>query len=317
MSGKDYYKILGVSKTASAEEIKKAYRKLALKYHPDRNKGDKAAEARFKELSEAYAVLSDPEKKKQYDMFGAEGFQNRYSQDDIFRGFDFGTIFSEFGFGGGGRAQSIFSQFFSGTGGAGHRCYRSGGTPFGSAGGPFQDPGQGMKGQDLVYELPVTLEELYKPTQKVISYNVDGRRETVSVRIPPGIRDGKKLRLKGKGQPGPYGGPPGDLYIRIKEVPHPVFSREEDDLYFKQRIRFSEAVLGTQVQVTTIDQKQLNLKIPPGTQNNARLRLKGYGLPHMKRPGRGDAYAEIIIDVPRRLNKKQKAAVKALAEAGL
>jgi len=107
MSGKDYYKILGVSKSASKDEIKKAYRKLALKYHPDHNKGDKAAEANFKNLSEAYAVLSDPEKKKQYDMFGAEGFQNRFSQEDIFRSFDFGNIFSEFGFGGGGRASVI------------------------------------------------------------------------------------------------------------------------------------------------------------------------------------------------------------------
>jgi len=127
MAGKDYYKILGVSKTSSPEEIKKAYRKLALKYHPDHNKGDKEAEARFKEISEAYAVLSDPEKKKQYDTFGAEGFHHRFSQEDIFRGFDFGSIFNEFGFGGSGRAQNIFSQIFGGMGGGGR--YHSAAVP--------------------------------------------------------------------------------------------------------------------------------------------------------------------------------------------
>jgi len=153
MSGKDYYKILGVSKSASAEEIKKAYRKLALKYHPDHNKGDKTAEAKFKDLSEAYAVLSDPEKKKQYDMFGAEGFQNRFSQEDIFRGFDLGSIFSEFGVGGGGRSQNIFGQMFGGMGGQGQRHYRTGG---------FRGQNQAMKGQDLLYELPLTLEELFE-----------------------------------------------------------------------------------------------------------------------------------------------------------
>jgi len=308
MPGKDYYNILGVSKSASTDEIKKGYRKLALKYHPDHNKGDKAAEAKFKELSEAYAVLSDPEKKKQYDMFGAEGFQNRFSQEDIFRGFDFGSIFSEFGFGGGGRSQNIFSQMFGGAGGPGQRHYRTAG---------FRGQNQAMKGQDLLYELPLTLEELFETTSKIISYQLDGRQETVSVKIPAGIPAGRKLRLQGKGQAGPYGGPAGDLYVKIRVLDHPVFRRENDDLYFKQIISFSDGVLGTEIEVPTIDKKLLKLRIPPGTQNNAKFRLKGYGLPHMKGQGRGDAYAEISIAVPKKLNKKQKAIVESLKKEGL
>jgi curved DNA-binding protein len=308
MAGKDYYKILEVSKSASKDEIKKAYRKLALKYHPDHNKGDKAAEAKFKDLSEAYAVLSDPEKKKQYDMFGAEGFQNRFSQEDIFRSFDFGSIFSEFGFGGGGRSQNIFSQMFGGTGGPGQRHYRTGG---------FRGQNQAMKGQDLIYELPLTLEELFETTNKVISYQMDGHQETVSVKIPAGIPAGRKLRLQGKGQAGPYGGPAGDLYVKISVLDHPVFRRENDDLYLKQIISFSDAVLGTEIEVPTIDKKLLKLRVPPGTQNNAKFRLKCYGLPHMNGQGRGDAYVEISIEVPKKLNKKQKAIVVSLKKEGL
>ena len=143
MSGKDYYKILGVSKSASDKEIKKAYRKQALKYHPDTNKGDKGAEEKFKDVSEAYAVLSDAEKRKQYDMFGADGFNRRYSQEDIFRDFDLGSIFKEFGFGGGGRGQSIFSHIF---GGSGQTQFRGGGSPFGSQYTDFQGRQQPRKG---------------------------------------------------------------------------------------------------------------------------------------------------------------------------
>lgn len=315
MAGKDYYMILGVDRTASPEEIKKAYRKLALKYHPDRNKGDKAAEAKFKEVSEAYAVLSDPEKRKQYDTFGAEGFQSRFSQEDIFRGFDFGSIFREFGMGGG--AQNIFGHIFGGMGPEGPQHFRSGGSPFGPHAGGFTARQQAPKGQDLIYELPMTLEEISRPTRKVISFQVDGRKENLAVKVPAGIASGQKLRLPGKGQPSPLGGPNGDLYVQIKVLEHPVFKREKDDLYLKQTIPYSQAVLGTQIEVPTIDGKKLKLRVPPGTQNNAKFRLKGYGLPRMKGGGRGDAYVEIGIRVPKELSLEQRSLVEALAKAGL
>ena len=316
MAGKDYYKILGVSKNASPEEIKKAYRKLALKYHPDRNKGDKAAEAKFKEINEAYAVLSDPEKRKQYDTFGADGFHSRFSQEDIFRGFDFNSIFREFGFGG-GRAHSIFSEIFGGAMGGDREEFYSQQSPFGDVFGGYQKRTRGIRGQDLVYELTMTLEEVARTTTKVITYPVDGRTEKVSVKVPAGIASGQKLRLPGKGQPGINGGPPGDLYIQIRILDHPTFKRQGDDLYLKKPIRFSEAVLGTEVEVPTIDGKTLKLKIPPGTQGNAKFRLPGYGLPHMKGSGRGDAFVEVKIEVPRRLTKRQQELIEQLSKEGL
>ena len=317
MSTKNYYKVLGVSKSSTPDEIKKAYRKLALKFHPDRNKGDKTAETKFKGISEAYAVLGDPEKKKQYDMFGAEGFQSKFTQEDIFRGFDFSSIFSEFGFGGGAKSQNIFGQVFGGTAGGDQYHCRRGTSPFGfSSGGPHATT-QGPKGHDVAHELSVSLEELFNPTNKTISYVMDGRQEQVSVKIPAGINKGQKLRLQGKGQPSLYGGPSGDLYVDIKVLDHPIFERENDDLYLRQQIKFSEAVLGSEIEIPTIDKKLLKLKIPPGTQDNAKFRLKGYGLPNMKDQKRGNAYVNISIAVPEKLTNKQKTLVKTLAKEGL
>jgi len=304
MPGKDYYKILGVSKKATPEEIKKAYRKLALEYHPDHNKGNASAEAAFKDLNEAYAVLRDPEKRKQYDMFGAEGFQNRFTQEDIFKGFDLGSIFREFGFGG-GRGQNPFGHMYGGMGGFGQGC-------------GFQGQGHtGAKGQNLVYELRMSLEELNETTNKTIAYQADGRQERVSVKVPAGMKEGQKLRLQGKGQTGSNGGPPGDLYIQIKEVDHPIFRRENADLYLQQKIRFSDAALGTEIEVPTIDKKFLKLKIPPGTQDSAKFRLKGYGMPNYPGTGKGNAYVEIQIAVPKELTEEQKSLVETLKEKGL
>ena len=311
MPEKDYYKILEVPRTASQEEMKKAYRKLAMKYHPDRNKGAKGAEAKFKDINEAYAVLSNAEKRKQYDLFGAEGFQKRYTQEDIFRDFDFSGIFREFGFGGG--TQNVFSQMFGGSG-RGYSGAR--GSSHDSPFGGFEARGRATKGQDLIYELPLTLEETFSATNKVISYQTSGKQETVSVKIPPGISTGKKLRLPGKGQPDPHGGPNGDLYVQIKILDHPLFKREGDDLLLTQEIRLTEAIEGAEIEVSTIDKKTLRLKIPPGTQANARFRLKGYGMPCMDGGGRGDTYVQVVIGVPQKLNKMQKALIKEMAEAG-
>ncbi len=315
MSGKDYYKILGVKKSARAEGIKKAYRKLAMQYHPDRNKGDKAAEAKFKEISEAYAVLSDSEKRKQYDMFGSEGFQQRYSQEDIFSSFDFSDIFREFGFGniGGrkrGRGSSIFNHIFSGAT-QGTR-YQSKGDPFGSFSTGYGDRTRSLKGQDLVYELSLHLEDIIKTQEKTIAYNLDGVNYQVKVKIPAGIGDGKKLRLAGKGQPGPQGGSPGDLYVKIRLLNHPIFQKQEDDLYISREIKFTDAALGTQIEVPTIDGKRLNLKIPAGTQSGSKMRLRGHGLPRMGAASRGDAYVKIHVGVPKKLDKKQRALVQEL-----
>lgn len=314
MSGKDYYQMLGISKSATAEEIKKAYRKMALKYHPDRNKDNKEAEAKFKEISEAYAVLSNPEKKKQYDMFGAEGFEKRFSQEDIFRDFDFGSIFSDLGFGGPGRGRgaNIFSQIFGNMGQS--QTFRGSGSPFGG----YSEQARGIRGQDLVYELSINFEEAFHGSEKVITYHTGGgEKKEVSVKIPAGISTGKKLRLKNKGQPGQYGGANGDLYIQIRLLDHPVFKREGDDLVIKKDLKITEALLGTEIEVPTIDQKTLKLKIPAGTQPNAKFRFKGYGLPHMNGSGRGDAYVKVSPLVPQKLNKKQKDLVKELAETGL
>ena len=315
MAGKDYYKILGVAKGATAEEIKKSYRKLALKYHPDRNKGDKDAEAVFKNISEAYAVLSNPEKRAQYDTFGADGFQNRFSQEDIFRGADFSNIFREFGFGGG--SQNIFSQIFGGMGGAGAHQYRGSGTPFGGSCGAQRGYSQGIRGQDLGYDLTLTLEDVIASSKRIISYLVDGAEERVSIKIPAGISHGKKLRLPGKGRPGAHGGPAGDLLVTVTLLPHPVFRREGDDLYMTHHLTYSQAVLGTTIELETIDHKRLKLKIPPGTQNNAKFRLKGYGVPRMGETGRGDAYAEMNILVPKELTDTQRALVESLAHEDL
>ena len=310
MSGKDYYKILGISKSATDDEIKKAYRKLAMKYHPDRNKDDKAAENMFKDISEAYAVLSNKEKRQQYDMFGSEGFQNKYSQEEIFRDFDFGSIFSEFGFGGRGRGS--FGNIFGGMGG---NAFKGGGSPFNGA---FSGRPQPVKGKDIIYELSINLEDTIESSEKLIAYHRDNsNQEKISVKIPAGISTGKKLRLAGKGNPGINGGPNGDLYIQIRVLEHPLFKRDGDDLLITRNIKFTEAALGTEIEVPTIDKKTLRLKIPPGTQNNAKFRLKDYGVPHLNSRGRGDAYVSINIEVPRELTKKQEETIKKLSELGL
>jgi len=302
MAETDYYKLLGVSKTASDDEIKKAYRKLAMKYHPDHAKGDKAAEEKFKQISEAYAVLSDKEKRKQYDTFGSSDFRQRYSQEDIFRGFDFSNIFSDLGIGDGfpfGNRGNFRFSF-------------GGGSPF----GPQKRPQQ-AKGSDLIYEIPLTLREIATGTSKTVSFQHKGQSENLTVRIPKGMIGGKKLRISGKGESSAMGGPPGDLYIKSKLLPDPVFTNEEYDLHIAKEIRLSEALLGTNVSVLTIEGPELNLSIPPGTKHRTKMRVAGRGLPHMQGSGKGDLYVTIHINMPDRLTDAQKELVMKMADAGL
>jgi curved DNA-binding protein len=312
----DYYKTLGVDRKADQAAIKKAYRKLALKYHPDKTKGDKTAEEKFKQVSEAYAVLSDQEKRQQYDTYGAEGFQERYSQEDIFRGADMGDILREFGvnMGGGGRSFS----FRSGAGGGSpfdSFFQQAGGSP---GGGPFQQAAAPRpKGQDITLELSITLNEVLKGAKKTISLGRGSNAEKVSVKIPPGIDSGKKLRVSGKGSPSPAGGLPGDLYLLIKVIPHAIFSRDGDNLIVDRKTPITSAILGCSIDVPTLGGKALNVKVPAGTQANARLRLKGRGLPAGPKGPRGDLYVRIDLEVPKKLTKAQKQLIKDLQESGL
>jgi curved DNA-binding protein len=309
----DYYQILGVDRNATPEEIKKVYRKLAQKYHPDKAKGNKKeAEAQFKKISEAYAVLSNPEKRKEYDDFGSQAFRAKFSQEDIFRGFDFSDIFDI------GISEGIFSRLF---GGQGRRGARPGGgrTRVFRYGGPegFQDMAPPIKGEDLQIEVSITLHEMAFGTEKPISFSKRGQVEKLTVKVPAGTLPGKRLRIAEKGRPSPTGGPPGDLYVKLKEIEHPVFKREGSDLFVDRHIRYTESALGTKVTVPTLDGKTMSLKVPPGTNSLTKMRLKNYGLPHANGKGRGDQYVRIIVDIPASLTKKQKSLLEELAKEGL
>lgn len=312
----DYYEILGVSKIAAADEIKKAYRQLALKYHPDRNHGEKAAEAKFKQINEAYAVLSDPQKRQQYDTYGSSGFHERFSQEDIFRGFDLNDILRQFGFDGasfGGpnafRASSggnpFSSVFGQAAGGMGGRCRRGSCRP------------QPAKGEDQTYAISITLEDVLHGAEKTISLRRNGQSQNVSVKIPKGIESGKRLRLSGKGAPSPSGGAPGDLFLKINMEPHSVFTRQGDDLIIEKRISFSEVCLGTEVEVTGLEGKRFKVRVPAGIQQDAKLRIKGQGLPVGPIGKRGDMLVKIAIRIPQELSMEQQGIVGQLAEVGL
>lgn len=315
----DYYQVLGVDKKATAEEIKKAYRKLAVKWHPDKNPNNKSAsEEKFKKISEAYAVLSDPEKRQNYDNFGsADQFRQQYSQEDIFRGFDLDEILRSFGFGGSrGGGRTTFRTGRRG-GGGGYQEYDD---PFSSifgGGGGHQYANMPQKGQDAEYNLSVSLEESVMGADKKISLQMENRIEDINVKIPSGISSGKKLRLPGKGLAGINGGPNGDLYLNINVLPHPIFARDGNDLYIEKTIRFTQAALGTTIDVPTLDGTTKRLKIAPGTQNNTKIRMKGFGVPGLKGAPKGDQYIKINVEVPKKLTDKQMKIIEQLAAEGI
>jgi len=296
LAERDYYEILGLKKGASPEEIKKAFRKLAVKYHPDKNAGDKKAEDRFKEINEAYAVLSDPEKKSQYDQFGSAGFQQRYSQEDIFRNFNAGDVFREFNLGG---SDDVFSRIFG-------------------MGAGRQGRGRAMsrKGQDFEMELAISFLEAFSGGEKRVAFSREGRSEELSVKIPAGIDSGARLRLAGKGGAGIGGGAAGDLYLNIVVRADNRYSRDGADILFPQQIPFSHACLGGSLDIETLDGTK-RIKVPAGIQPDTKIRLKGLGFQQSGKGVRGDFYVVVKVKVPQTLSAEQKELIEKLGKEGL
>lgn len=355
---RDYYEVLNVDRNATIDEIKKAYRQLALKYHPDRNKSPDAEE-KFKEISEAYAVLSDPEKRRAYDAYGHAGIDGRYTQEDIFRDVDFESIFRDFGFG-----DSIFDMLFGGR--RGSRVNYA-------------------KGDDIQYNLEITLREAAFGTEKEItvprranctacngtgaasessilkcktcrgSGQIQNIRFTgntqfiqiltcpdckgtgsfikepcrrckgtgvtiletkIKVNVPKGVDDGYSLIIRGKGEPSERGGPPGDLYVIITVKKDPVFERVGDNIICEIPIPFTTAALGGKIQVPTLEDKRIELNIPPGTQSGTLFRIKSKGIPHLEGGGVGDELVKVVVKTPEKINKDVKELLLKLREMG-
>jgi len=345
MAKRDYYDVLGVQKNSSPEQIKAAYRKLAVKHHPDKNPGNNSSEEKFKEASEAYHVLSDKERKQNYDNFGHAAFENGAGGRGGFGNFDFSNHFSD-----------IFEDFFSDFGGAG-RGKRSRKSNF--------------RGSDLRYDLSITLEEAYNGKKQDIKFSTSekcntcsgsgskpghdpgscsmcaghgqvrsnqgfftvqqtcpqcsgtgeeitdpcnscggqGKKQTskrLSVTIPKGVDDGTRIRLAGKGEAGSRGASSGDLYLFINVNSHDLFKRADENLFFEYPISIADAALGTSLEIPTIDGAKAKIKIPAGTQSGKQFRLRGKGMPYMRGSGNGDLYVQINTEVPVSLNKEQK-----------
>jgi len=283
MAGKDYYNILGVSRNSTENEIKQAYRKLARQHHPDVNPGDKSAEERFKQINEAYEVLSDKEKRRKYDKYGDQWqYADQFEKVRQQSGWNFSP--------GGGRVYfseedvgSIFDDLFRGFGAR--------------AGRP-----QPRKGRDIEFPLEVTLEEAYSGTTRTLNM-ADGKR--LEVKIPPGVKDGSRVRISGKGAEG-YGGVKGDLYLVTSVRPHRRFHRRGDDLYVDVSVPLAVAMLGGEAKVDTPKGSKLSLKIPPETQNGRTFRLKGQGMPHLGNSSKGDLLARVKVVLPTKLTEEER-----------
>ena len=329
MAGKDYYSILGIRRGASEKEIKQAYRKLARQYHPDVNPGDKSAEAKFKQINEAYEVLSDKEKRQKYDQYGdqwqyadqfarATGRQApswEFRQAGNTSGFHSGNF-------GGEDLGSLFSDLFQG---------------FGTTTTRRQT--RSRKGQDIDYPVEVTLEEAYHGTTRLLSLGFEElcsacqgtgqiqnalcsvcrgsgvvpRMKRLEVKIPPGVRDGSRVRIAGKGGAGYRGGPSGDLYLVVSVKPHQLFERRGDNLHVEAAVPLMVAILGGEVQVPTLKEK-LALRIPPETQNGRTFRLKGQGMPNLGKSSSGDLIAKVKVVLPTNLSDREKKLFKQLSE---
>lgn len=315
MEYKDYYKVLGVNKNATQDEIKKAYRKLALKYHPDKNKGNKEAEDKFKEANEANEVLSDPEKRKKYDELGENwkyyqqsggaqgtgqdfdwsryanqgGGQTHYSyHGDMNDAFGGGSGFSDF-------FETLFGQQFGGTQTRGRRSTRRTAK---------------TRGDDLSAEMSITLEDSYKGAEKIFDLN----GQSIKLKIKPGISSGQTLKLAGKGEPGISGGPAGDLLLQIHVLSDPVFERKGDDLYTNVNVNLYAALLGGKAPLKTF-KGTINITIPKESQNGKVLRLQGLGMPRYGSSGHfGDLYAKLNIEIPVNLSEKELDLIKQLSE---
>jgi curved DNA-binding protein len=317
MEFKDYYKILGVPRTATDKDIKAAYRKLARKHHPDVNKGDPKAEARFKEVNEANAVLSDAEKRRRYDALGPDwAAHSRPRPGASARG---GPVHVDFGEDVGG-----FSDFF--------RTIFGGGFGGGGAGEGFPGGGRGgyrevdleemfgrasAVGQDVETPVELTLEEVLRGTSRTVQVGEGAAARRVEVKIPPGVREGARVRVAGEGAAGRQGGPRGDLYLRVRTVPHGHLQRVGDDLKTTVTVPLTTAVLGGEGSVPTLE-GAIGIKIPPGSRPGRVFRLRGHGLPQLgeKKGQRGDLLAELAVDLPQELTPRERELFEELRRAG-
>ncbi|PMP66011.1 MAG: integrase [Thermodesulfobacterium geofontis] len=302
---KDYYEILGVPRNATQEEIKKAYRRLAMKYHPDRNRGNKEAEEKFKEINEAYAVLSDPEKRRLYDMYGSAEFERRYTTEDIFRGFDFESIFKDLGIDLGGFFErnrrggktfifdlgNLFSNLF--------------GTYFGEEEiSPF-----GEVYETIQMDLPLTIEDILKRGEKEVF--LPGTYETIKIKIPKGVKDGQILRIKRK-----EGRKTKEYLFRVKIVPDSGYRVEDGNIIIEKEIPLTSFLLGDEIEVITPDGKKVKTKVPPLVKPGAKLRLRGLGLP-LEGGIQGDLYVILQPKIPDKLTPEQRSLIEKLKNTGL